>query len=115
MAAPSGVTVQNTFPCRLFWESDTSLFIGWADKFRQIDLIKRATSGSMGERDSTAKISNEWSTDCIIAGVSSFDANHVAILDEKLGMAKCSGDEVWQLGEPGKLAMYVDPITKRFY
>ncbi len=41
--------------------------------------------------------------------------NHVAILDENLGMAKCSGNEIWQLGEPGKLSMYVDPVTKRFY
>ncbi len=41
--------------------------------------------------------------------------NNVGILDEKLGMAKCSGNEVWQLGQPGKLEMYQDPITKRFY
>ncbi len=41
--------------------------------------------------------------------------NHVGVLDEKLGIAKCSGDEVWQLGQPGSLSMYEDPITKRFY
>ncbi len=41
--------------------------------------------------------------------------NHVALLDTKLGFAKCSGDEMWQLGQPGHLGMYEDPITKRFY
>lgn len=41
--------------------------------------------------------------------------NKVTKLDTKLGMALCVGNEQWQLGEPGKLADYVDPITKRFY
>ncbi len=41
--------------------------------------------------------------------------NHVATLDVKIGFAKCSGDEIWQLGSPGSLNMYEDPITKKFY
>ena len=36
-------------------------------------------------------------------------------LDKKIGMALCVGNESWQLGEPGHLGMYVDPITKRFF
>ncbi len=41
--------------------------------------------------------------------------NHVAVIDQKFGFAKCSGDEMWQLGQPGTLGMYEDPITKKFY
>lgn len=41
--------------------------------------------------------------------------NHVLILDPKLGFAKCVENEVWQLGQPGHLGQYVDPITKKFY
>ena len=41
--------------------------------------------------------------------------NHVTVLDERLGFSKCSGNEIWQLGQPGKLSFYEDPITKEFY
>ena len=40
--------------------------------------------------------------------------NGGVFVDVKLGFAKCAGNEVWQLGEPGKLSMYEDPITKKF-
>lgn len=36
-------------------------------------------------------------------------------LDKAIGMARCSSGEVWQLGQPGHLGMYVDPVTKRFF
>lgn len=41
--------------------------------------------------------------------------NAIGVLDTKIGFAKCAGDEVWQLGQPGALSMYEDPVTKRFY
>lgn len=41
--------------------------------------------------------------------------NKVLKLDKKLGMAVCTANEVWQLGEPGNLGMYVDPISRRFF
>jgi hypothetical protein len=36
-------------------------------------------------------------------------------LDIKMAMAVCVADEVWQLGRPGKLGDYVDPVTKKFF
>lgn len=36
-------------------------------------------------------------------------------LDAKLGMAVCVANEIWQLGQPGKLENYIDPITKKFF
>lgn len=41
--------------------------------------------------------------------------NKVLTGSKKDGWIKCVGDEDWQLGQPGNLGMYVDPITKRFY
>lgn len=41
--------------------------------------------------------------------------NKIKTLDEKLGMALCLQNEAWQLGKPGKLADYVDPVTKKFF
>jgi hypothetical protein len=47
--------------------------------------------------------------------------NKVLKMDIKSGMAECVPDvgsiekEYWQLGEPGNLSNYVDPITKRFF
>lgn len=41
--------------------------------------------------------------------------NKCVLLDPKNGMAVCVSDEVWQLGRPGKLEYYIDPITKRFF
>lgn len=41
--------------------------------------------------------------------------NKVTKLDRKLGVAYCVAKEVWQLGQPGHLGQYVDPITKKFY
>lgn len=41
--------------------------------------------------------------------------NKCVSLDKKLGVAYCTGDEVWQLGQPGHLGMYVDPITRKFF
>jgi len=36
-------------------------------------------------------------------------------VDKKLGIAFCIANESWQLGQPGHLGQYVDPITKKFY
>lgn len=41
--------------------------------------------------------------------------NKVILIDVKLGMAACTADEVWQLGRPGKLGDYVDPVSRRFF
>ncbi len=41
--------------------------------------------------------------------------NMCTSLDEKIGVAICVAGEVWQLGEPGSLSMYEDPVTKKFY
>lgn len=41
--------------------------------------------------------------------------NRVDDLNVKIGFAKCAGNEMWQLGQPGNLSMYQDPVTKRFY
>ncbi len=42
-------------------------------------------------------------------------SNKIKKLDRKLGVVFCTGDEIWQLGQPGHLGKYVDPITKRFF
>ena len=41
--------------------------------------------------------------------------NKCLFLDKKVGIAKCTENEIWQLGEPGNLGMYVDPISRRFF
>jgi hypothetical protein len=41
--------------------------------------------------------------------------NKIIKLDVKNAMAVCVADEIWQLGEPGKLADYIDPVSRRFF
>lgn len=41
--------------------------------------------------------------------------NKIVVLDQKQAMAACVANEIWQLGRPGKLADYVDPVTRRFF
>ena len=41
--------------------------------------------------------------------------NKCTKLDKKLGVAYCVANEIWQLGQPGHLGQYVDPVTKRFF
>lgn len=42
-------------------------------------------------------------------------SNRCIKLDEKVGMAICLNDEIWQLGQPGNFARYIDPIGRRFF
>lgn len=36
-------------------------------------------------------------------------------LDKDLGVAYCTSDEIWQLGEPGHLGQYIDPVSRKFF
>lgn len=79
LSAPVGVGIHNPFPCHLFWESDNSLLIGWADRFRQLELI-RTTGNLLDDREIIARTACDWTTDCIIAGLSTFDVDHLIIV-----------------------------------
>jgi hypothetical protein len=93
--SPIGVGIESPLPCCLFWESEFDLMIGWGDSFRHIDLITTPLPGiGTGTIDGeliTARNVVNWETDCIICGISSFDADHVLILgyappeEEELG------------------------------
>jgi hypothetical protein len=41
--------------------------------------------------------------------------NKCLVLDKKCGFAKCVSNEFWQLGQPGKLSDYIDPVSKKFF
>lgn len=41
--------------------------------------------------------------------------NKFITIDKKDGWAACVANEFWQLGQPGKIADYIDPLSKRFY
>ncbi len=85
--APQGVSVDDPYPCSLFWSSDYDLLVGWADSFRQVSVSADESSGAAASsseshtiRLRTAKTLVEWQTDCIICSVCPFDANHVVFL-----------------------------------
>jgi vacuolar protein sorting-associated protein 41 len=84
VSCPIGVTIHNSFPCHIFWESNQDLYIGWADSFRHLEIGPAMSSGSSSfsgvDRGVVARTKADWQTDCIICGVSSFDEDHVAIL-----------------------------------
>ena len=76
---PQGVSTYSPLPCCLFWESESDLFIGWADSVRHVELS--IASGGAGESEIvTARSVVDWETDCIVCGISSFDADHMIIL-----------------------------------
>lgn len=81
---PVGVGLYSPLPCCLFWESECDLLIGWADSVRHVQLSSVGGNGSgLGGADNevvTARSVVDWETDCIICGISSFDADHVVIL-----------------------------------
>ena len=87
LSSPAGVSKVNPYPCKLFWESNSNLYIGWADNFRNLELLTQSTA----EGDSNAAVIGvkqtvnartvaDWQADVIISGLSSFDSNHVIIL-----------------------------------
>ena len=76
---PQGVSTYNPLPCSLFWESESDLFIGWADSVRHVEL-SIATGGPGESEIVTARSVVDWETDCIVCGISSFDADHMIIL-----------------------------------
>ena len=81
---PVGVGLYSPLPCCLFWESECDLLIGWADSVRHVQLSSAGGNGSgLNGADSevvTARSVFDWETDCIICGISSFDADHLVIL-----------------------------------
>lgn len=77
LECPAGVSVQYPFPCSLFWESDRDLWIGWADNCRHLELV--FTKSAEGT-EVVARTVHEWQADCIICGLSSFDAEHLMLL-----------------------------------
>ena len=82
LSAPPGVGPDDPYPCLLHWHSSRELLVGWADSFRQVDI----SGGSDGEQNSSsgapysARIAAEWTADCLISGLCSFDREHVAYL-----------------------------------
>lgn len=78
LECPSGLDIQYTLPCILFWESDSDLFIGWADSFRHLELID--INNNLDNKNIIARTVSEWHTDCIICGLSSFDADNIILL-----------------------------------
>jgi hypothetical protein len=76
---PQGVSAYSPLPCCLFWESECDILIGWADSVRHVELS--TTPGGVGAPDIiTARSVIDWETDCIVCGISSFDADHVVLL-----------------------------------
>ena len=87
---PQGVSAYSPLPCCLFWESECDILIGWADSVRHVELS--TAPGGVGAPDIiTARSVIDWETDCIVCGISSFDADHVVLLgyappvEEELG------------------------------
>ena len=76
---PQGVSTYSPLPCCLFWESESDLYIGWADSIRHVEL-SIATGGPGESEVVTARSVVDWETDCIVCGLSSFDADHMIIL-----------------------------------
>ena len=86
--SPAGVSKVNPYPCKLFWESNTNLYIGWADDFRNLEL---STQSAVANNDNNAAVVGvkqtvnartvaHWQADVIICGMSSFDSDHILIL-----------------------------------
>lgn len=80
LEAPSGVGVDSPFPCSLYWEADTDLFVCWADSFRHVELLTAGQHVPGSSRETIARTVTDWMADCIICGVSAFDADHVTLL-----------------------------------
>jgi len=84
--SPPNVGPSNPFPCRLFWESEYDLLVGWADSLRHLQLVYTSYSGGedgqsrSGQADIRARLVADWRCDTIVCGVSSFDQDHVAVL-----------------------------------
>ena len=86
LGSPLGVSSLNPYPCKLFWQSESDLLIGWADNFRHLELIHTTHSAPAGS-EGTAEVSelfaktvSDWQADVIICGLSTFDENHVVLL-----------------------------------
>ena len=95
---PQGVSTYSPLPCCLFWESESDLYIGWADSIRHVELS--ISTGGPGESEVvTARSVVDWETDCIVCGLSSFDADHMIILgyappfESDLGLALDDDDD----------------------
>eukprot|EP01038_Epipyxis_sp_PR26KG_P008152 gene8152-11033_t len=81
IGAPIGVSPDDPFPCHLFWESDQELMVGWADHFKLIEIFPANDPILLAEGYlKIAKTKCEWQADCIICGISPFDANHIIML-----------------------------------
>ena len=86
--SPHAVSKANPYPCKLFWESNTNLYIGWADSFRHLELSAQSTTTEMDNNAAVVGVKQtlsgktvaDWQTDVIICGMSSFDSDHVLIL-----------------------------------
>ena len=95
---PQGVSTYSPLPCCLFWESESDLYIGWADSIRHVEL-SIATGGPGESEVVTARSVVDWETDCIVCGLSSFDAYHMIILgyappfESDLGLALDDDDD----------------------
>jgi vacuolar protein sorting-associated protein 41 len=87
---PSGVGTQNPFPCQFFWETDTDLFLAWADSARHVEVLAPASSissssqnpkpsSSKEENEASARVVMEYQLDCIACGISAFDADHLIL------------------------------------
>ena len=93
LSSPPGVSRLNPYPCRMFWHSDSELFVGWADCFQHLKLAQTQdqvqTRGggresgqgrNSGQMRKVAAGCSDWQVDVIICGLTSLDANHILIL-----------------------------------
>lgn len=80
LSSPTGVSSLNPYPCKLFWESESDLLIGWADNFRHLELIHTQAGGTEETSSIFARTTADWQADFIICGLTSFDSEHVLLL-----------------------------------
>ena len=81
---PDGAGPPHTLlPCALFWETDSDLLVGWGDSFRHVEIVATslpAGGDAVGGEIVTARNVVDWEADCIICGLTTFDADHVLVL-----------------------------------
>lgn len=111
LESPAGVGIDTPFPCSLYWETDSDLFVCWADSFRHLELVVAGLHIPGNNRETIARTVTDWQADFIICGVSAFDVDHVMLLGYVPPDEEEVGAVYSQMNSPGSPSAITDNLN----
>ena len=78
LQCPVGAGIHQPMPTTILFDSDSSFWVGWADKIQYVKLSESTHYDS-------ASIAFEWKIDGVLTGISLFDSEHIllSVLDDE--------------------------------